>query len=56
LKKAAGAKITDVATLLEKILYLLMEDPDEHLPPVLEQFFTHLGVHNWEDMVVFFCS
>jgi hypothetical protein len=47
------AKITDVAALLEKILHLLMEDPDEHLPPALEQFFTHLGVHSWEDMVVF---
>jgi hypothetical protein len=33
-----GAKIADVAALLEKILHLLMEDPDEHLPPVLKQF------------------
>jgi hypothetical protein len=48
-----GAKIADVAALLEKILHLLMEDPDEHLPPALEQFFTHLGVRSWEDMVVF---
>jgi hypothetical protein len=46
-------KIADVATLLEKILHLLMEDPDELLPPALEQFFTHLGVCSWEDMVVF---
>ncbi len=30
-----------------------MEDPDEHLPLALEQFFTHLGVRGWEDMVVF---
>jgi hypothetical protein len=29
-----------------------MEDTDEHLPLVLEQFFTHLGVRSWEDMVV----
>jgi hypothetical protein len=48
-----GAKIADVAALLEKILHLLMEDPDEHLPLALEQFFTHLGVRSWEDMVVF---
>jgi hypothetical protein len=48
-----GAKIANVAALLEKILHLLMEDPDEHLPPALEQFFTHLGVRSWEDMVVF---
>jgi hypothetical protein len=48
-----SAKITDVAALLEKILHLLMEDPDEHLPPVLKQFFTHLSVCSWEDMVVF---
>jgi hypothetical protein len=48
-----GTKIADVAVLLEKILHLLMEDPDEHLPPALEQFFTHLGVRSWEDMVVF---
>ncbi len=47
-----GTKIADVAAL-EKILHLLMEDPDEHLPPALEQFFTHLGVRSWEDMVVF---
>jgi hypothetical protein len=48
-----GVKIADVATLLEKILHLLMEDPDEHLPLALKQFFTHLGVRSWEDMVVF---
>jgi hypothetical protein len=48
-----GTKIADVAALLEKILYLLMEDPDEHLLPVLGQFFTHLGVHRCKDMVVF---
>jgi hypothetical protein len=48
-----GTKIADVAALLEKILHLLMEDPDEHLPLALKQFFTHLGVCSWEDMVVF---
>jgi hypothetical protein len=48
-----GSKITKVAALLEKILYLLMEDPDEHLPLALKQFFTHLGVCSWEDVVVF---
>jgi hypothetical protein len=48
-----GVKIADVAALLEKILHLLIEDPDEHLPPALKQFFTHLCVHSWEDMVVF---
>jgi hypothetical protein len=48
-----GAKIADVAALLEKILCLLMEDPDEHLPLALKQFFTHLGIFSWEDMVVF---
>jgi hypothetical protein len=37
-----GSKIAKVAALLEKILYLLMEDRDEHLPPALKQFFTHL--------------
>jgi hypothetical protein len=31
-------KNANVATLLEKIIYLLMEDPDEHLPLVLKQF------------------
>ena len=30
-----------------------MEDPDKHLLLGLEQFFTHLGVCSWEDMVVF---
>jgi hypothetical protein len=48
-----GTKISDVAALLEKILHLLMADPDELLPLALEQFITHLGVHSWEDMVVF---
>ncbi len=46
-------KIANVAALLEKILYLLMEDPDKLLPPALEQFFTHLGVRSWDNMVVF---
>ncbi len=46
-------KIAEVTALLEKILNLLMEDPDEHLPPVLEQLFMHLGVCSWEAMVVF---
>jgi hypothetical protein len=44
-----GAKIANVSALLEKILHLLMEDPDEHLPPAPDQFFTHLGVRSWED-------
>jgi hypothetical protein len=45
-----GVKIADVATLLEKILHLLIEDPDEHLPPALEQFFTHLHVFSAHDV------
>jgi hypothetical protein len=49
-----SAKIAEVATLLEKILYLLMEDPDKHLLPALKQLYTHLGVHSCEDMVLFF--
>jgi hypothetical protein len=53
LEKAAQKSPTWLAALLEKILHLLMEDPDEHLPPALEQFFTHLDVRSWEDMVVF---
>ncbi len=48
-----GTNITDVAALLEKILHLLMEDPDELLLLARKQFFTHLGVRSWEDMVVF---
>jgi hypothetical protein len=48
-----STKIANVAALLEKILYLLMEDADKLLPPALKQFFTHLGVRSWEDMVVF---
>jgi hypothetical protein len=48
-----GMKIADVAALLEKILHLLMEHPDEHLPLALKQFFTHLNVCSWDDMVVF---
>jgi hypothetical protein len=31
-----GTKMARVAMLLEKILHLLMEDPDEHCPLALE--------------------
>jgi hypothetical protein len=33
-----------------------MEDPDKHLLLALKQFFMHLGVHSWEEMVAIFSA
>jgi hypothetical protein len=46
-------RIDECATLLEKILSLLMENPDDLLQRVLMQFLDHLGVMKWKDMVAF---